>query len=111
MAKYILKESELRAMIDNIVEEEINNVINEGLGTAALNTVKNGALGVVAPTLLAQKYLTTMDRIINGDAPVRRSVEAIKDYFGATGSQKAKREAKKNEREARRRQRQQRRRR
>lgn len=112
MMKYILKESELRSMIDDIVREEFNNAINEGIGTGIWNTVKNAGLGVVAPSLLAQKYAATMNQIINGNRgnPISNTVDVIKDYFGNSREEKAKREAKKNEKEAKRRQREQRRR-
>ena len=107
MAKYILKESELRSMIDDIVREEFNNAINEGIGTGIWNTVKNAGLGVVAPSLLAQKYAATMNQIINGDRgnPISNTADVIRDYFGNSKEDKAKKEAKKAEKEAKRRQR------
>jgi hypothetical protein len=91
MVKYILKESELRSMIEGIVAEEVNNILNESLGSAlgsALgNTLKYGALGVVAPTMLASKAFSKANGIVNGNDTI---LGTVKDYFGnGTGSSTA----------------------
>ena len=104
MIKYILKESELRAMVENIVSEEINNVLSESIGSAlgsALgNTLKYGALGVVAPTMLAGKAFSKANSIVNGNDTITGTV---KDYFSSgigssSGSGRKTRGQKQNER-------------
>lgn len=104
MVKYILRESELRTMIENIVAEEVSNILNEGIGSAigsAIgNTLKYGALGVVAPTMLAGKAFSKANGIVNGNDTVWGTV---KDYFGngngsSGGSSRKTRGQKQNER-------------
>jgi hypothetical protein len=104
MVKYILRESELRTMIENIVAEEVSNILNEGIGSAigsAIgNTLKYGALGVVAPTMLAGKAFSKANGIVNGNDTVWGTV---KDYFGngngsSGGSSRKTRSQKQSER-------------
>lgn len=91
--KYILKESELRSMLEGIIKEELDKTINEGIGTALWNTAKNAGLGVVAPALLAKKYALTMHHIINGNgSPLNNAWEVIKDYFRSNRTKKPKKE-------------------
>ena len=80
MAKYILKESELRAAISEAVSEELGALLNEGLPTALGNTLKYGALGIAAPAILANKAIDKMNGIINGNDTIAGT---IRDYFGA----------------------------
>lgn len=104
MAKYILRESELRTMIEDIVAKEVSNILNEGIGSAigsAIgNTLKYGALGVVAPTMLAGKAFSKANGIVNGNDTI---LGTVKDYFGggngsSNGSRRQTRSQKQSER-------------
>ena len=82
MVKYILKESELRAMLYNIINEELS-MVNEDLGTALKNTatmaVKNAALGVLAPGAVVGNALSKTDNILTGRESLTNN---IKNFFG-----------------------------
>ena len=86
MSKYILKESELRSIIKEAVEEELSRTLNEGfwhgLGSALKNTAKIAALGTVAPGLLAQKGVLKTNDILGGNSTVAGT---IGDFFGMNG--------------------------
>lgn len=83
MAKYIIKESELRSAIKKVVEEELSPFVNEGLGhtlgSALKNTLKNAAIGVVAPSYLAQKAMLKTNNLIDGTDSIKGTVH---DFFG-----------------------------
>lgn len=96
MAKYILKESELRAIISEAVTEELGALLNEGLPTALGNTLKYGALGVFAPAILAGKALKKTDAIINGNDTITGT---IRDYFGADSKDSSGRRLSKSEKQ------------
>ena len=96
MAKYILKESELRAVISEAVAEELGALLNEGLPTALGNTLNSGALGVFAPAILAGKALKKTDAIFNGQDTITGT---IRDYFGAGGKDSSGRRLSKSERQ------------
>lgn len=86
MVKYILKENELSAMIQEIVSEELSDMVSEGLlhvlGTTAKNVAKTGAMGVAAPMLLADRGFTKLGKIVNGNDTM---IGAAKDFFGIGG--------------------------
>lgn len=81
MAKYIIKESELRSAIEKIVAEEI--AMNEGLGHALGSALKN-SLGVatkavLAPNMLAQDAIEKTHGILSGEDTITRTVS---NFFG-----------------------------
>ena len=86
MGKYILKESELRALISEAVAEEVNALINEGvtgnvlrgLGNAALNTAKFGARFLVDPMGATSKALVGIGNVATGEKSV---VDPVKSFF------------------------------
>ena len=63
MAKYVLKESELRSVINDIVTEELTNSLDEGV----LQTVGKIAAGLTVPTFFLQKGIQKVGGIINGN--------------------------------------------
>ena len=83
MAKYIIKESELRSAIKKVVEEELSSFVNEGLGhalgSALKNTAKTVAKGVVAPSLLAQDMIQKTADISTGKDTITGT---ISNFFG-----------------------------
>lgn len=83
MAKYIIKESELRSAIKKVVEEELSSVVNEGighaLGSALKNTAKTAAKGILAPSILAQDITRKTVDIGTGKSTL---TGAISDFFG-----------------------------
>lgn len=83
MAKYIIKESELRSAIKKVVEEELSSVVNEGLGhalgSALKNTAKTAAKGVLAPSILAQDITRKTVDIGTGKSTLTGT---ISDFFG-----------------------------
>ena len=84
MAKYIIKESELRSVINTIVTKELSEVLNESvlghvLGSALKNTLKYGALAAAAPALLANKGLKKGNDIVNNGDTV---TDTVKDFLG-----------------------------
>lgn len=83
MAKYIIKESELRSAIKKVVEEELSSVVNEGIGHALVsalkNTAKTAAKGVVAPSLLAQDMIQKTTDISTGKDTITGT---ISNFFG-----------------------------
>ena len=89
MAKYIFKESELSSILNNIIMEEINKSINEGvfkaLGNAALNTAAFGAKAMLSPLTAAGSVISKLSNITNGNDTIGGTVS---DFFGgpATGS-------------------------
>lgn len=91
-------------MIEDIVAKEVSNILNEGIGSAigsAIgNTLKYGALGVVAPTMLAGKAFSKANGIVNGNDTI---LGTVKDYFGggngsSNGSRRQTRSQKQSER-------------
>ena len=83
MAKYIIKESELRSVINTIVTKELSEVLNESvlghvLGSALKNTLKYGALAAAAPALLANKGLKKGNDIVNNGDTV---TDTVKDFL------------------------------
>lgn len=88
MVKYILKESELKAILYDIINEELSRV-DEGfnLGTTLKNTaktvVKNAALGALAPGAVVGNALNKTDNILTGKESLTRD---IKNFFGGNGS-------------------------
>ena len=88
MVKYILKESELKAMLYDIINEELSRV-DEGfnLGTTLKNTaktvVKNAALGALAPGAVVGNALNKTDNILTGKDSLTRD---IKNFFGGNSS-------------------------
>lgn len=88
MVKYILKESELKAMLYDIINEELSRV-DEGfnLGTTLKNTaktvVKNAALGALAPGAVVGNALNKIDNILTGKESLTRD---IKNFFGGNSS-------------------------
>ena len=92
MAKYILKESELRSAIDKIVAEEVSNVINEGfwqgLKNAAWNTAKLGAKSLIAPSLVGQDIVKKTSDIAMGKDTITGTVNRF--FQGNAGAQNAK---------------------
>ena len=81
MTKYIIKESELRSLIKEIIKEELslNEGLTKALGNALLNTARYGALTVVAPSVMAQKIAKKESDIVNGSDSIGKTV---KDFFG-----------------------------
>ena len=84
MDKYIIKESELRSVINTVVAKELSAVLNESalghmLGSALKNTLKYGALGAVSPALLANKGLKKGNDIVNNGDTV---TDTVKNFFG-----------------------------
>ena len=83
MAKYIIKESELRSAIKKVVEEELSSVVNESLGhalgSALKNTAKTAAKGVLAPSILAQDITRKTVDIGTGKSTLTGT---ISDFFG-----------------------------
>ena len=89
MSKYLIKESELRAIISDAVMEELNEGLWHAFGSALKNTAKNAVVGAVAPGALAQKAFVKTGKIINGPDTLAGTV---KDFFGGNtdGSQTGK---------------------
>lgn len=87
MAKYIIKESELRSAIKKVVEEELSLVVNEGighaLGSALKNTAKTAVKGVLAPSMLAQDIMKKTVDIGTGKSTLTGT---ISDFFGGNSS-------------------------
>ena len=79
MNKYVIKESELRAVIEGVIMEEFNEGLKNTLGSALKNTAKTAALGAVSPGALAQKAFVKVGNVINGDASL---VGGVKKFFG-----------------------------
>ena len=92
MTKYILKESELRSIINKIVTEEVSKSINEGfwqgLKNAAWNTAKLGAKGLIAPSLVGQDIVKKTSDIAMGKDTVTGTVNRF--FQGDAGTQKNK---------------------
>ena len=113
MSKYILRESELKSVLRDIIMEEISNATNEGvlgrLGNMALNTAKWAGLATLAPGLAAGKAMEkiggivdpkgkdtvagTADQILGGGAGAGRSSSG-----GKSGGKKLSRTQQRNER-------------
>ena len=87
MARYIIKESELRSTIKKVVEEEISHKINENFGNAlknaGLNTLKTAAKGIVAPSMLAQDAVKKIGDISMGNDTITGT---ISNFFGGNSS-------------------------
>lgn len=97
MTKYILKESELKSVINSIVAEEISNVINESLGSALghalTNTLKTGAMAMIDPAgTLARGYAGAMDTL----SGKKSLTKGVKDFFGGDNSSTGKRTGRKS---------------
>ena len=90
MARYIIKESELRSTIKKVVEEEISHKINENFGNAlknaGLNTLKTAAKGIVAPSMLAQDAVKKIGDISMGNDTITGT---ISNFFGGNSSSAA----------------------
>ena len=69
MPKYILRESELKSVLRDIIMEEVSNATNEGvlgrLGNMALNTAKWAGLATLAPGLAAGKAMEKIGGIVD----------------------------------------------
>lgn len=85
MAKYIIKESELRSIIKSAVKEELN----EGLGHAALKTLGYAALGAISPGILAQKAFVKGGNILTGNDTITGS---LRDFWGYDSDKKKRSE-------------------
>ena len=91
MKKYVIKESVLLETIRKVIAEEMSdtNIVSESvgsvLGSALKNTLKYGALGTVAPSILANKMFSGANDIVNHDATV---TDAVKKYLGLDNSDK-----------------------
>ena len=92
MTKYILKESELRSIINKIVTEEVSKSINEGfwqgIKNAAWNTAKLGAKGLIAPSLVGQDIVKKTSDIAMGKDTITGTVSRF--FQGDAGTQKSK---------------------
>lgn len=79
--KYILKESELKSILEDIIKEEIEN-LDEGLlrniGHTAGSIAKTAALGAIAPHKLAGNiYSSYMDVVMGKKKPL----DPLRDFF------------------------------
>lgn len=99
MAKYIIKESELRSVIQEAVKEEFTEMLNEGeflrrAGNAVWNTAKIGALSVLAPGLAGAKFVKDTSDILNGNKTIGGMARSLtgKDNSRASGTNKTRRE-------------------
>ena len=90
MARYTIKESELRSTIKKVVEEEISHKINENFGNAlknaGLNTLKTAVKGIVAPSMLAQDAVKKIGDISMGNDTITGT---ISNFFGGNSSSAA----------------------
>ena len=90
MARYKIKESELRSTIKKVVEEEISHKINENFGNAlknaGLNTLKTAVKGIVAPSMLAQDAVKKIGDISMGNDTITGT---ISNFFGGNSSSAA----------------------
>lgn len=78
MKKYVIKESELKSVIKEIIAEELSNV-DESLGRALGNTAKLGAVGAVSPLTLAQMGFVKANNLLMGKDSLRGTV---RDFVG-----------------------------
>jgi hypothetical protein len=79
MAKYVIKESQLKSAIKKIIAEELNEGLPGAIGNALMHTAKTAALGAFAPSILAQNAFEKSNNIINGSDTV---VGTVDDFFG-----------------------------
>ena len=63
MANYIIKESELKTVINEIVAEEVSKCLNEGLLKGLLNTALLAGRSVVDPFGAAGKIYTNLSKL------------------------------------------------
>lgn len=80
MNKYVIKESELRSIIEMAVANEL---INEGLGHALLKTAGYAALGALAPGVLANKGIMKANDILGGNSTIGGT---LNDFFGGNAN-------------------------
>lgn len=89
MPKYVLRESELKSVLRDIIMEEVSNATNEGvlrrLGNMVLNTAKWGGMAALAPGLAAGKAIGKVNNILNpkSDDTVAGTVDQILGGDGA----------------------------
>lgn len=91
MVKYILKESELRSMINSIVAEELNNVINEGIGSVLKNTAGMAAKTVLSPFASAGDMFSKATDVLTGKDTISNATGHF--FNGRDGKTKAQRQS------------------
>jgi len=83
MAKYILKESELREIISEAVREELQNPLNEGILHALWQLLKGGVKGAVAPGLLANDVVNTLSDLLRPGTNNATIGSTWRDFWGS----------------------------
>lgn len=78
MKKYVIKESELKTVIKEIIAEELSN-LDEGWGRALGNTAKLAGVGAVSPLTLAQMGFIKANNLILGKDTLKSTV---RDFVG-----------------------------
>lgn len=88
MTKYILKESELRSIIGNIVSEELNTAVNEGLLGTLKNVAGTAAKVAITPFTAAGDAFTKTSNFLAGNSPTGGSSRSTSNSKAKTASEK-----------------------
>jgi hypothetical protein len=92
MAKYIIKESELRSAIKKVIAEELAATVEEGIarsiGNALKNTAKTAVKGAIAPSILAQDIIKKTADITDGKDTITGTISNF--FGGSSGSSGSK---------------------